>query len=199
MKRIAIFASGAGSNALNLIESSYKYPNLSISCLIVDTNSSPLPEIVKVKYPELSVFRILPDKTLALSERKSHFETRILEILLESKVEWILLAGYMRLIGPVILNEYSNRIINIHPSLLPMYPGLKAFERAYADKRSSGITLHFVDHGLDSGPVIMQKRFPFLEEDSLSDFIERGKQVEWELYPEILKLLNESADLLRGE
>lgn len=97
----------------------------------------------------------------------------------------------------LLLDEYSNRIINIHPSLLPKYPGLNAFERAFADKSSSGITLHLVDQGLDTGPVIKQKSFPFFKEDTLSDFIQRGKQVEWELYPEVLKLLNESTDLLR--
>lgn len=199
MKRIAIFASGTGSNALNLIQHSHNYPNLTISCLIIDTSTSPLPEIIQQKYPHLPVIRVLPDKTLPALERKTHFESRILEILLQYKVEWILLAGYMRLIGPLLLDEYSNRIINIHPSLLPKYPGLNAFERAFADKSSSGITLHLVDQGLDTGPVIKQKSFPFFKEDTLSDFIQRGKQVEWELYPEVLKLLNESTDLLRGE
>ncbi len=199
MKRIAIFASGAGSNALNLIENSLHYSNITISCLIVDTLTSPLPKICQERYPELPVYRILPDKQLPLPERKIQLENEILKILKEYKVEWILLAGYMRLVGSVLLDEYSNRIINIHPSLLPMYPGLNAFERAFADKNHSGITLHLVDHGLDTGPILKQKSFPILEGDTLSDFVQRGKEVEWELYPEILKLLNESADLLRGE
>ena len=199
MKKIAIFASGAGSNALNLIENSLHYSNITISCLIVDTLTSRLPEICQEKYPELPVYRILPEKKLDISERKFQFESKILKTLKGHNVEWILLAGYMRLIGSVLLDEYSNRIINIHPSLLPMYPGLNAFERAFADKSHSGITLHLVDHGLDTGPILKQKSFPILEGDTLSDFVQRGKQVEWELYPEILKLLNESADILRGE
>lgn len=198
MKKLAIFASGAGSNALNLIEKSLSFENLEISCLVVDTETSPLPDIIAKINPALPVYRILPDPSLKGSERKLQFEKKILQKLKYHDVGWILLAGYMRLIGPTLLDHFPNRMINIHPSLLPHYPGLNSFERAYIDGVSSGVTIHLVDSGLDTGPVIVQRSFPRLKDDTLSDFIQRGKSIEWELYPEILKRLNDSADLLPG-
>ena len=190
MKRLALFASGTGTNALRLLEAAKSLEGIKITHLIVDTTTSPLPEHVAEQYPQTQVHRLLPDPGLKGSERKQEFEGRILKLLREGEVEWILLAGYMRLIGPGLLEAYENRIINIHPSLLPLYPGLHAYERAYQDQVSqSGITLHFVDGGMDTGPIILQKPFPRFPADSLSDFIQRGKELEWQLYPEILKLI----------
>jgi len=200
MKRIALFASGVGTNALNLLAESKKYPNIEISCLIVDTESSPLPEVLAQKYPDLYVHRILPDETLKGLDRKSEHEERILSCLEFYDVEWILLTGYMRLIGEKLLTAFTERIINIHPSLLPLYPGLDAYKHAFEDKvKESGITIHLVDAGVDTGPILLQEKFKLLESDSLSDFTQRGKDLEWRLYPEILKKLNNFAKLLPGE
>jgi phosphoribosylglycinamide formyltransferase-1 len=199
MKKLAIFASGAGSNALNLIEKSFLYPNLTVSCVIVDKETSSLPLILEKKFPDIALHKIYPDPLLPSHERKNHFERQILEKLKHHSVQWILLAGYMRLVGPALLEKFENKIINIHPSLLPAYPGLQGFERAYADKVSSGITIHLVDRGLDTGPVLLQKPFTYESDDTLESFINKGKAIEWELYPEILKLLNDSVNLLPGE
>lgn len=199
MKNIGLMASGAGSNALNLIEAAKSYKNVRVACLIVDTLDSPLPEIVRQKYPMLPVHRILPMGGLKGQERKSEHEKRILETLTTHEVSYVCLAGYMRILGPLLLDTFRNRIVNIHPSLLPLYPGIDSYKRAFEDKvTESGVTIHLVDEGVDTGPIIFQEKFPRLETDTLADFVQRGKEIEWRLYPLVLKKLNESATLLPG-
>lgn len=199
MKNIALMASGSGTNALNLLEAAKLHPNVRIACLIVDTLDSPLPDSVREKYPMLPVYRILPMGGLKGQARKSDHEKRILETLTNHEVSFIFLAGYMRILGPLLLDTFRNRIVNIHPSLLPLYPGVESYKRAFEDKvTESGVTIHLVDAGIDTGPIIMQERFQRLENDTLADFIQRGKDLEWKLYPAILKKLNDSATLLPG-
>jgi phosphoribosylglycinamide formyltransferase 1 len=195
MISIALFASGTGTNALNLLEKVRSYPNLKISCLIIDTDTSPLPEIVKDRFPQVAVHKILPNPDLNKKDRRNDHEAQIVEVLARHEVKWGMLAGYMRIIGPRLLNYFGmQRLVNIHPSLLPAFPGLHAFERAFeAGVKESGITIHLVDEGMDTGPILLQRSFPRLPSDTLSDFIQRGKDIEWELYPEILKQLNQSA------
>lgn len=199
MKSIAIFASGAGSNALNLIQAAATLSEIKVACLVVDTDSSPLPEIVKSKNPEIKIYKLLPNMSLKGQQRKEEHETRIVNALKEEKVEWILLAGYMRILGPTLLQAFTNKIINIHPSLLPLYPGVDSYRRAFDDGvTESGVTIHIVDSGVDTGPVIMQEKFPRLPSDTLADFVQRGKEIEWRLYPKVLEKINQSASLLPG-
>ncbi len=199
MRNIALMASGTGTNALNLIEACRRFSQVRIACLIVDTHESPLPEIVRKKYPMLPVHRILPMGGLKGDDRKREHETRIIETLEGHEVGHVLLAGYMRILGPVLLNRFKNSIVNIHPSLLPLYPGMDSYQRAFADNvQESGVTIHLVDEGIDTGPILLQERFPRLEGDTVADFIQRGKDLEWKLYPMILEKLNESATLLPG-
>jgi phosphoribosylglycinamide formyltransferase-1 len=199
MKRVAIFASGAGSNALNLIQAGSSLSEVKVTCLVVDTETSPLPEILKTKHPEIKIYKILPDSSLKGKERKLEHEKRIVLALQEEKVEWILLAGYMRILGTTLLKAFHQRIVNIHPSLLPLYPGVDSYRRAFEDGVSeSGVTIHIVDEGVDTGPVILQEKFPRLPGDTLADFIQRGKEIEWRLYPLVLEKINQSASLLPG-
>ena len=194
MTNIALFASGAGTNAINLIEKSCSYTNIKIVCLIVDTETSPLPALMAEKHPLVPVYKILNNNDLEKKDRRNDHEGRVIEVLSKHQVRWGMLAGYMRIIGPRLLNYFGmQRLVNIHPSLLPAYPGLHAFERAFADGVSeSGITVHLVDSGMDTGPILLQKSFPRRKEDTLSDFIQRGKDIEWDLYPQILKQLNDA-------
>jgi phosphoribosylglycinamide formyltransferase 1 len=199
MKNLAIMASGTGSNALNLLEHVKNYQNLTISCVVVDTGHSQLPQKLAELYPGLPVYRILPNDKLSRSQRQREFEERILNCFREHTVHWILLAGYMRIIGATILDAYINRIVNIHPSLLPAYRGLHAYERAFADGvHESGVTIHLVDDGLDTGPILLQQSFPRLQNDGLEIFIRRGKHLEWALYPQILEVLSCSTELQPG-
>lgn len=199
MKRIALFASGTGTNVLNLLDHVNHFSKLTIPCVVVDSETSPLPVILMQKYPHVCVELILPENSLKGAARKLEHESRILACLEQHQINWVLLAGYMRLIGSTLLDRYSNRIINIHPSLLPHYPGLDGYARAFTDGvATSGVTVHLVDAGMDTGPILIQRSFKRLPGDTLETFVQRGKVVEWELYPEVLSLLNDSAELLPG-
>jgi phosphoribosylformylglycinamidine synthase subunit PurSL len=191
VKNIAIFASGTGTNAINLIESSRHRSDILITAVVVDRMDSPLPSVIKEKYPHIPIHLILPDMESPKDRRKEEFEKRVLSLLSEKGTEWIFLAGYMRIIGPTLLGAFKNKIINIHPSLLPLYPGINSYERAFQENViESGITIHLVDDGIDTGPILMQERFPRLSDDTLNDFINRGKELEWKMYPMIFDQLD---------
>lgn len=179
MKAVSIFASGSGSNAINLIESSRFRSDILITCLIVDNPASPLPQIVREKYPFVPVHVVNP-----AGKKKEEFENTIVTLLQEYETQWIFLAGYMRIIGKTILANFPDRIINIHPSLLPLYPGKDSYQRAFEDGvKESGVTIHLVDEDVDTGPILLQDTFTRSENDTLNDFINRGKELEWKLYP----------------
>jgi len=184
-------------NAMNLLRTAASLGQLEIPLMIVDQKNSPLPEKVKAEFPQVSVAVI---EVMKGPNRRADHEQRILTQLREFSIDWCFLAGYMRLIGPTLLNEYktgaTSRIVNIHPSLLPKYPGLHAYEQAFeAGDLISGVTIHFVDDGLDSGPVILQGEFQRLQSDDLESFIERGKKLEWSLYSRVLTQLNDAGDI----
>jgi phosphoribosylglycinamide formyltransferase-1 len=110
-------------------------------------------------------------------------------------VRWIALAGYMRLIGPTLLEPYRGRIVNIHPALLPAFPGKDAIGQALcAGVRVTGVTVHLVDEGIDTGPPIAQARVPIYPDDTAATLAERIHAVEHQLYPAVLAGLIE-----RGE
>ena len=104
--------------------------------------------------------------------------------------EFIVLAGYMRLIGPTLLGEYEGRIVNIHPSLLPAFPGKDAIGQALAAKvKWSGVTIHYVDEGMDTGPIIVQERVRLMNKETRESLQQKIQQIEHKLYPSILQML----------
>jgi phosphoribosylglycinamide formyltransferase-1 len=192
---IALFASGEGTNALQLLKAASTMNRIRIPLVIVDQPSSTLPHKVKDLFPQVEVALVT-----RAGSREDH-EKEILSHLRRHSVEWCFLAGFMRVLGPVLLQGLKGKsgrtqIINIHPSLLPKYPGLESYRKAFeANESEGGATVHWVDEGVDTGPIIIQKKFPRLATDTLHDFIERGKQLEWKIYPEVLKALNDRGDL----
>ncbi len=120
---------------------------------------------------------------------KSDFESKINEKLQEKKVEAIFLAGYMRILSVDFVRRWAWRIINVHPSLLPKYPGAHAIKEAFeAKEKETGVTIHFVDEGVDSGPVILQRKVPVMANDTLETLEARVHETEYQLYPEAIKL-----------
>ena len=185
MIRGAILASGRGSNAANLVNFSREAScenELEIACLIVDNPQALVLERArKWDLPHYCV----PGKGVDRDER----EKKMLEILRHHGVEWVFLAGYKRILSKNFLSAFPgsqsnhSKVVNIHPSLLPDFPGLKAYERAFeAGVEFSGVTIHFVDEGVDTGPVICQESFPRKENDTLEDFVRRGLELEHRLY-----------------
>ena len=117
-------------------------------------------------------------------------EARLVELLREAGVELVVLAGYMRMIKAPLLDAFPRRIINIHPSLLPAFPGLESWRQAVAaGVTESGCTVHFVDDGMDSGEIIAQRRVPVLPGDTAATLHARIQVEEHRLYPEVLARL----------
>lgn len=119
---------------------------------------------------------------------KEAYEEAVRKQLEQDDVEWIVLAGYMRLIGETLLNAFEGRILNIHPSLLPKYKGKHAVDQALeSGDPTTGTTVHYVDAGMDTGQVIAQRECPIHEHDTVSDLEQRIKALEYELYPEVIQ------------
>lgn len=184
MVSVAIFASGNGSNFEELVKAKSKYYNVEL--LIVDQKNAFALERGK----NLGVISIFLDPKKFNSKAK--YEENILSILKEYSVEYIVLAGYMRIISSVLLKNFENKIINIHPSYLPEFMGKYAIEDAFNAKVSqTGVTVHYVDEGIDSGEIIYQERIgiePSWNKEVLADKIHER---EHKVYSKILNELFE--------
>ncbi|MFE8697070.1 phosphoribosylglycinamide formyltransferase [Cytobacillus sp. FJAT-53684] len=185
MKKIAIFASGSGTNFQAILDE-VKAGKLSaeIELLVCDR-----PGAYSIKRANSE--GILPFVFSAKEYvSKEDYETEILQKLKELEVDYVVLAGYMRLIGPTLLKAYEGRIINIHPSLLPAFPGKDAIGQALnANVSVSGVTIHFVDEGMDTGPIIAQESVLLSEGETLESLQAKIHEVEHKLYPAVLQSL----------
>ena len=191
MKKIAVFASGNGSNFQAIAEAVEEGSvHASIEWLICDK-----PEAYCIKRAEkwdVPVFTFYPKDY----PTKEDYEKEILRQLRAKEVDILVLAGYMRLIGPVLLTAYPNQIINIHPSLLPSFPGKNAIMQAMeAGVMVTGVTIHYVDQGMDTGPIIAQRAIPIHKGESIESLHRRIQQVEHDLYPSIIEqICNEQGE-----
>lgn len=179
----AVFASGRGSNFINLYKlfQNGALPELDLRLLICDKECGASAFAEAEGFP----YRVLKPRNY---ESKSRYEEDILTSLQSAGIELIILAGYMRLIGPTLLRPYAGHILNLHPSLLPDYPGTEAIARAFRDRRTfSGVTVHLVDEGLDSGPILAQERVELESRMSLEDFESAIHACEHRLYPETIR------------
>lgn len=187
--KVAIFASGNGSNFEAIAGSDeLKKAGLEIKLLVCDQPSAYV--IKRAEKYQIPIFII----KLSDYSNRGLYEQAIIGKLSSLNLEYILLAGYMRVVTPVLLSAYPGRIINIHPSLLPKYSGLEAIERAYAANESvTGVTIHYIDEGVDTGPVIKQCRVVRLTNDTEATLEARVHQTEHQMYRQvILDLLNKN-------
>jgi phosphoribosylglycinamide formyltransferase 1 len=195
--RGAVFASGSGSNAENILRQAEKYPGLQILLILTD---QPYAGVIERAKKFTTACEIVPRKS---GMDKAAHEAAIMDVLKKNKVEWIFLAGYMRILSPEFLREFRdekmgvNRVVNIHPSLLPAFPGADSYLQAFnAGVKIAGVTLHFVDEGVDTGPIILQRAFEREEEEEFEIFRARGMQLEYEIYSEFLNyLVNDEVSL----
>ncbi len=186
-KRVVVFISGSGSNMMALAQAC-QAPDFpaEIACVISDkATAGGLAKAQNLGIPTL----VFERKTYS---SKAEHEASILAALGEIAPDIICLAGYMRLISGDFIAPYAGRIINIHPSLLPLFPGLHTHERAIeSGTKITGCTVHFVTEGMDEGPVIGQAAVPVLAGDDTDALAARVLTVEHQLYPLALKLLAE--------
>ncbi|TQR17681.1 phosphoribosylglycinamide formyltransferase [Psychrobacillus vulpis] len=182
--KIAVFASGSGSN-FQAIYDAMKAGDLTGSIALVVTDKPNAFVVERASIAGIETLAIKP----ANYPSKEAYEHVILQKLSELQVEWIILAGYMRLIGDVLLEAYPNRIINIHPSLLPSFPGKDAIGQAMAHGvKVTGVTVHYVDAGMDTGPILAQAAVTVVDGDREKTEA-RIHEVEHELYTKTLNQL----------
>ena len=121
---------------------------------------------------------------------RAAFDQALSECLESHKIDLVVLAGFMRVLTEGFVKKYHGRLINIHPALLPAFPGAHAIKDAWEAKvKETGVTVHFVDSGVDTGPVILQRKIPVLSNDTLETLEVRIHSLEYEIYPEALKLV----------
>ncbi len=177
--RVAVFLSGRGSNFAAMVRASRSAnANFSVCLVICDRKDAPgLKKAARFNIPAHYISpKQFPDKAAYENEICAHLQ--------REKIELICLAGYMRLAGPVLLTRYPWRIMNIHPALLPSFPGLDAQEQALRyGVKVSGCTVHFVDAGTDSGPVIAQRAVAVRDDDNAVTLSKRILRQEHRLYP----------------
>jgi phosphoribosylglycinamide formyltransferase-1 len=183
-KRVAIFVSGSGTNMENIAK---KVQSGELDCEIV-TIVCDHPEAKAIERANrlgLSVF-LIERKNF---KTKAEFESQISEHLRKNRIDLILLAGFMRILGPEFVRVWKGKILNIHPSLLPKYPGAHAIRDAFeAKEKETGVTIHFVTEEVDAGPIILQGKVPVKADDTIETLEARVHALEYELYPEAVRL-----------
>lgn len=185
-KNIAVLVSGNGSNLQSIIDK-VADGSLTVNLSVVISNKDGVKALERARTHKIPAY-FIEYKGI---EREEH-ERQIIKILQEYKVDLVVLAGYMRLLTPFFLGQYKNRVINIHPSLLPAFPGTSGYEDALKyGVKITGCTVHFVDEGMDTGKIILQKVIEVREDDTIDTLKERGLKVEHQALPEAIKLWNE--------
>jgi phosphoribosylglycinamide formyltransferase 1 len=185
MIRLAVLLSGRGSNFAAIHEAIVKR-ELDAKIVAVISNRADAPGIAKAREWGCDA-HVIDNRDFP--DRAAH-EREILRVLEDAKPDYIALAGYMRLLSPAFVATYRGRILNIHPSLLPAFPGVDAQAQAIAARaKKSGCTVHFVDEGLDSGPIIVQRTVEIREDDTIETLSARILEQEHIAYVEALQRL----------
>ncbi|HTQ97719.1 MAG TPA: phosphoribosylglycinamide formyltransferase [Candidatus Acidoferrum sp.] len=193
-KRIGVLLSGRGSNFEALAESvaAGKIPGAEIAIVI-----SNQPDALGLKRAEARgiAARMIPSRGL----QREAYDRQVTAVLQEYKVDLICLAGYMRLLSPYFVSAFPQKILNIHPSLLPSFPGLESQKQALEHGvKFAGCTVHFVDENLDAGPIIQQAIVPVLDSDDEQALSERILKEEHRIYSEAVKLILEGKWRIEG-
>jgi phosphoribosylglycinamide formyltransferase-1 len=193
-KRIGVLLSGRGSNSEALAESaaSGRIPNAEIA--VVVSNREGAPGIQRAESRGIKT-RVIPSKGL---EREA-YDRQVAAVLNEAKVDLICLAGYMRLLSPFFVAAFPNRILNIHPSLLPSFPGLESQRQALEyGVKFAGCTVHFVDENLDAGPIVLQAVVPVEDRDTEESLSARILKEEHRIYSEAVRMVLEGNFKIEG-
>lgn len=185
--KIAVLASGSGSNLQAIIDEIATGLLPAELCLVISDkpDAYALQRAQKANVPT----KILLPQDFA---SRADYDAQLVQLLQAAKVEVVALAGYMRLVTPTLLNAFPQRVLNIHPALLPSFPGLHAQRQAFEyGVKVAGCTVHFVDEGMDSGPIILQAPVPVLDTDDADSLTARILEQEHIIYPLALRLLAE--------
>lgn len=193
MKTVGMLLSGRGSNFIALSDAVESGAVPAVIGLVV-SNRADAPGLAEAKKRGYPCFCL--DST---GMTRHSFDERVIEELEKAGVEIVCLAGFMRLLSPFFVRRFPLRILNIHPSLLPSFPGLHAQHQALQHGvKVSGCTVHFVDEQLDHGPIVLQKAVPVREDDDVESLSRRILEQEHRIYPQALHLLCEDRLKVEG-
>jgi phosphoribosylglycinamide formyltransferase-1 len=183
-ERVAVLLSGRGSNLVALAEACAR-GEVPAEIVLVVSNRPGAPGLDRARERGIPIAAI-PGKGVA----KEEHERLVAEAIEEAQARWVCLAGYMRLLSPTFVAHFPQRIVNIHPALLPSFPGLDAQRQAWAyGVKVSGCTVHLVNSGCDSGPVVLQRTVPVLDDDTPETLAARILEQEHIAYPAALRML----------
>jgi phosphoribosylglycinamide formyltransferase-1 len=193
--RVAVFASGQGSNFQALADAAAegRLGGAEIKLLVCDKPAAPV--VGRAQAAGIECYTFQPRDYAA----REDYERELVTMLREKEIELVVLAGYMRLLSSVMVEAFAGRIINIHPSLLPSFPGKDAIGQALQyGVKVSGVTVHFVDGGMDTGPIIAQRVVPVAEMDTRDSLTAAIQAEERTLYPEVVSWFVEERVKLEG-
>jgi phosphoribosylglycinamide formyltransferase-1 len=185
LKRIAVLASGRGSNLQAIIDAveSGTIQNAAVTLVVSDRKNAYALERARRK----SILTAYFNPRMFIS--REEYDRELVAYLEEQQIDLVVLAGFMRLLTPYFVLAFQNRILNIHPSLLPAFPGMNGVADALAwGVKVTGCTVHFVDEGLDTGPIILQEALPVARDDTAETLHQRIHALEHRLYPQAINL-----------
>ncbi len=191
---IGVLASGRGTNLQAIIDA-IRAGRLKASIRVVVSNNPEAYALERARNWGIPV-EVIPDKGFSSRE---DYDREVVKVLKDRGVELVVLAGFMRILSPYFVRSFPMRIMNIHPALLPSFPGLKVQKKAidYGVK-FSGCTVHFVDEGVDTGPIIIQAVVPVYDDDTEETLAERILREEHRIYPQAIQLFAEGRLVVEG-
>ncbi|WP_248929793.1 phosphoribosylglycinamide formyltransferase [Paenibacillus hamazuiensis] len=193
--RIAVFASGTGSN-FQAIADAVQAGKLDVRIELLVCDRPKALVVERAERAGVPVFAFRPKEYAS----REQYEAEILQRLREREIDLVVMAGYMRLITPVLVEPLYGRMINIHPSLLPSFPGLHAVRQALEHGvKVTGVTVHYVDGGMDTGPIIAQRAVAVEPEDTEETLSAKIHTVEHELLPSVIRWIREGRVRLEGK
>ena len=196
--RIAVLASGRGTNLQAIIDA-IETGQVHAQIVAVISNKKDAPALERARTHGLPDLFIDPKPFAGQSDSREAYDRALLEVLEQRKVELALLAGYMKIVTAVLVNAFANRMMNIHPSLLPSFPGLDVQKKALDwGCKLAGCTVHFVTEGVDEGPIILQAAVPVLDSDTPEGLAVRILEQEHKIYPRAVQLFAEGRLRVEG-
>jgi phosphoribosylglycinamide formyltransferase-1 len=182
--RIAVLASGAGTNLQALLD----HPRVGPAIVLVATDRPGAGAVQRARAGGVKAVELDPSH----DGSREAFDRSLVVLLEEEAIEFVLLAGYMRILGPEVVRAFRDRILNVHPALLPAFPGAHAVRDALDwGVKVTGATVHLVDEEVDHGPVVLQEAVPILPDDDEGSLHARIQVVEHRIYPEAARMLAE--------
>jgi len=196
--RVAVLASGRGSNLQAIIDA-IEAGQVQAQIVAVISNKKDAVALDRARKHGLPELFVDPKPFAGQPDSREAYDRVLLEVLQQQHVELVLLAGYMKIVTAVLVNAFANRMMNIHPSLLPSFPGLDVQKKAIDwGCKLAGCTVHFVTEGVDEGPIIVQAAVPVLDSDTPEALAARILEQEHKIYPQAVQLFAEGRLKVNG-